>query len=192
MMDRTDETKALLLIETSDMRPEESRKLIQELREAIAHTKDRIQTTRGERERIDRNMEQNLRCMLKGGQLVQSAAKLGEALRALDAVRNRNQALSQQLVEQEATLSRSSGLGEINVFESYLETQQSLTETQSHCQAAEKELQVFQDQAAEAASSQSLKTEEDQPADASVAEPDTPATVRDTGARPRRRGRPKK
>ncbi|KAJ8256045.1 hypothetical protein COCON_G00199090 [Conger conger] len=195
--------KSLLDADIDDMGPEESKRLIDQLRNEISDIKVQLQITHEERERIDKDME----FCLKGDAL---AAKLGAALRSWDTERKRKLALSRQLEEQEVTLSSSGGSGEDVVKErsrkkaslvreekrlSRLvgETRRTLAETESRCLAAGEELQRQQARVAMAASGQSQKSKEEQLVDAYVAKLDVPATVRPAGpVGPKRRGRPRK
>ncbi|XP_035249152.1 uncharacterized protein LOC118213968 [Anguilla anguilla] len=199
--------KSLLDADISGMRPEESKRLIDQLRNAISNTKEELQTIREERERIDKDME---RWILNSDRLMPMAAKHAEALRAWDTERKRKLALSRQVEEPEVSLSSScapaeGGMKERRRRKASLEkeekrltalcsqSRQSLAEVQSRCLAAEEELRRLQDQVAMAASGQSQKSKEEQLVDEYVAKLDVAATVRYAGvtgrSAPRRGGR---
>ncbi|XP_064167123.1 uncharacterized protein LOC135240969 isoform X2 [Anguilla rostrata] len=141
--------KSLLDADISGMRPEESKRLIDQLRNAISNTKEELQTIREERERIDKDME---RWILNSDRLMPMAAKHAEALRAWDTERKRKLALSRQVEEPEVSLSSSCAPAEDSMKErrrrkASLEkeekrltalcsqSRQSLAEVQSRCLA---------------------------------------------------------
>ncbi|KAG7466961.1 hypothetical protein MATL_G00148200 [Megalops atlanticus] len=202
-MDKVNRLSTLPDAETSNMSNKELKKLMNQLKQAIADEKAQLQASREERELVEKDIK---RCISDRDRLMPvmvQAAGLAPALRELDAEKQRVLALSRQQEELEAALSRSrehreSQMEEMKKKEASLmeeekrltqmcdEVRASLAQTLSRCQAAEEKLQQRQDQVTRAASKQSRKVKEEQLVDEHVTKLGIPATLSQVGIKPKR------